>query len=85
MNHSPDTPEVLKDISVIWDKLAEQSKDEGYFIVRAGFYFVYHSKLWFLYAPGYIEGHYMPYVDTIYQHLIDVGATHVEFDEGELN
>lgn len=85
VTNTSDTPDLLQNISMLWKKLAEKSEDSGYFTQRAGFYFVYDSKLWFLDAPGYREGHYLPYVDTIRQNLLAIGATSVDFDEGDLD
>ncbi|TXT44639.1 MAG: hypothetical protein FD137_1526 [Spirochaetes bacterium] len=85
VTNTSDTPNLLQNISMVWKKLAEKSEDSGYFTHRAGFYFIYNSKLWFLYAPGYREGHYLPYVETIHQNLLAIGATSVVFDEGDLD
>lgn len=80
-----DTPLPLKTIADIWKRLGAETEESGYFTIRAGFYFVYNLRLWFLYAPYYREGKYLPYVDTIEQQLRDAGATYVSFDEGDLD
>jgi len=81
----PETPERLCEISAVWSGLAARSESTGYATLRAGFYFVYDSKLWFLYAPGDREGRYLPHVNEIERRLRSIGATEVEFDEGELD
>ena len=79
------TPAVLQAVATAWEVLASKTEESGYYTFRAGFYFIFSSKLWFLFAPYDREGQYTPHIDTIGHALIGAGATDVVFDAGELN
>jgi hypothetical protein len=80
-----ETPKIFEEIAQEWFNLASNTEESGYFTVRAGFYFIYSKKLWFLRAPFDREGKYMPHIEKIAKRLRDEGATSVIFDEGELD